>query len=120
MPKTLFVRIATGTLLLLCAVVLLSAQSGQPTADQPYAGDRNVTGSAPGATSLIVYDVTSSAKRYLGSSNSIDKDGNFAVAVNPPLVLDQKIVVVDSQGRSSAAITVITKSGPAGGPQESR
>jgi hypothetical protein len=66
---------------------------------------------------LTVYDVSSGGKRYLGSGSSIDKNGSFAVAVNPPLGLNQKIVVMDSQGRSSATLPVVAPTAPKGPPQ---
>jgi len=105
---------------LLAGAVVLLAQTVGPAADQPHAGDRNVTGSAPGATSLTVYDISSGGKRYLGSGSSIDKKGFFAVAVNPPLTLQQKLVVVDAQGHSSAAIAVIPQTLPTTPPHPPR
>lgn len=105
-------------LLLVLAIAALSANTADgPSMDQPYAGDRNVTGTDPGATSLTVYEVTADGKRYLGNGSSIDKDGVFAVAVNPPLNLGQQILVVDSQGRASSAVTVVSKTGPVTGPK---
>jgi hypothetical protein len=101
---------------LMAAAIVLLAQTVGPAADQPHAGDRNVTGTAPGATSLTVYDVSSGGKRYLGSGSSIDKKGFFAVAVNPPLTLQQKIVIVDAQGHASAAVAVIARTLPTAHP----
>ena len=45
----------------------------------------------------------------------MDQQGYYAVAVSPVLTNGQKIVVVDSQGRSSSIVTVVVKTGPAGG-----
>ena len=114
--RTRLGKISMWPLAALVAAVLALAQGSGPSPDQPHAGDHNVTGTAPGATSLIVYDVSSGGKRYLGSGSSIDKKGSFAVAVNPPLGVTQKIVVVDSQGRSSAIVPVVSRPAPKGPP----
>lgn len=83
--------------------------------DQPYAGDRNVTGQCvPGTAPLTVYEVAGTARNYLGKSSSVDQQGYYAVAVSPPLVNGQNLIVVDSQGRSSRVSLVIVKTGPAG------
>jgi hypothetical protein len=96
---------------------LLCAQVTEPALDQAYGGDRDVTGqAAPGSAPLTVYDATSNTKIYLGAGKSIDQQGYFAVAVDPPLVTGHRIVVTDSQGRSSAVMTVVAKSGPTGSP----
>jgi len=105
---------------LIAAGVVVLAQTAGPAADQPHAGDRNVTGTAPGASSLTVYDISSGGKRYLGSGSSIDKKGFFAVAVNPPLTVEQKIIVVDAQGHSSAAVAVIPPTLPTTPPHPPR
>ena len=108
------VGIVWATPLLIAAI--LFSQPTLPMVDQPYGGDRNVTGQCvPNSAPLSVYDVSSGTKVYLGSGKSIDQQGYFAVAVNPPLVSGMNIVVVDSQGRSSATTTVTRKTGPAGG-----
>ena len=108
-------RSLAWTTMLLAISALLSSQPPVPGIDQPYGGDRNVTGQGvPNSAPLTVYDVSSGAKVYLGSSKSIDQYGYYAVAVNPPLVSGHKIVVVDSQGRSSPTTSVGTKTGPAG------
>jgi hypothetical protein len=100
---------------LLVITTILFSQPTVPGIDQPYGGDRNVTGQGvPNSGPLTVYDVSSGTKIYLGSGKSIDQQGYYAVAVNPPLVPGHKIVVVDSQGRSSVTTSVGTKLGPAG------
>jgi hypothetical protein len=102
---------------LLVMTTILFSQPTVPGVDQPYGGDRNVTGQCvPNSGPLTVYDVSSGTKVYLGSSKSIDQQGYYAVAVNPPLVSGHQIVVVDSQGRSSATTSVGTKVGPTGPP----
>ena len=83
--------------------------------DQPYAGDRNVTGKGlPGTAPLTVYEMVGTARNYLGKSISMDQQGFYAVAVNPVLTEGQKIVVVDFQGNVSPVATVLVKTGPAG------
>src|SRR5438309_2035739 len=87
--------------------VLLHAQTSGVRVDQPRAGDRNVTGQGvPGSTPLTVYDVSNGRRNYMGRSASMDQHGFYAVAVNPPVNDGQKIIVVDSQGRSSLVATV--------------
>lgn len=94
---------------------VLLGQTPSVGVDQPHAGDRNVTGrGVPGSAPLTVYDVSGTSRNYLGKSNSVDQHGYYAIAVNPVLTNGQKIVVVDSQGRSSSIATVIKKTGPAG------
>jgi len=108
-------RLGVAAVLLLGAIAVLPGQAVAPSLDQPYAGDRNITGQAvPGAVPLTAYDMTTDTKVYLGSGKSADQQGYFAVAVAPPLILGHKIVVVDSQGRSSPTVTVAAKTGPAG------
>lgn len=112
--KTVLLRLSRVTLLL-GAAALLFAQITAPGIDTPYGGDRNVTGQGvPNSGPLTVYDVSSGTKSFLGSSKSIDQQGYYAVAVNPPLVTGHKIVVVDSQSRSSPVTIIGTKTGPAG------
>jgi cytochrome c peroxidase len=94
---------------------LLHGQTPAVVVDQPYAGDRNVTGQGvAGSAPLTGYEVSGTSRNYLGKSNSVDEQGYYAIAVNPVLINGWRIVVVDSQGRSSNIATVITKSGPAG------
>ena len=104
-----------AVLLLVVVSSLLLSQGTVAVIDQPHAGDRIVTGQGtPGAVPLTVYDTTSNTKIYLGSSKSVDQKGYFAIAVDPPLTVGQKIVVVDSQGRTSAGVTVVASSDPTG------
>lgn len=108
--------VVCATALLFVTTFLLS-QPTVPRIDPPYGGDRNVTGQGiPNSGPLTVYDVSSGTKAYLGNSKSIDQRGYYAVAVNPPLVSGHKIVVVDSQGRSSSMTRVGTKTSPTGPP----
>jgi hypothetical protein len=94
------------------AIILLAQSLG---IDQPYAGDRNVTGQGmPGSAPLTVYEVVGTSRNYLGKSNSVDQQGFYAVAVSPMLTDGQRIVVVDGLGRSSTVATVVVKTGPAG------
>jgi hypothetical protein len=107
-------RIAVAWLLIVVTATVLLGQVLPVVVDQPFAGDRNVTGQGvPGSAPLTVYD-SSNGRNYLGSGQSIDQQGYFAVAVNPPLTGGQKIVVVDSQGHSSAETIVTVKTGPTG------
>ena len=108
-------RITAALLLMSVTGIAMLAQSPSVGIDQPYAGDRNVTGQGvPASAPLTVYEVLGTNRNYLGKSSSVDQQGFYAVAVNPPLTNGQKIVVVDSQGRSSNVATVVTKTGPAG------
>ena len=101
--------------LIIAGGVTLYSQTASIGIDQAYGGDRNVTGQGvPGSAPLTVYDVTSGTRSYLGRSNSVDQQGFYAVAVDPPLSNGQKIIVVDAQNRSSDVAAVIAKSGPAG------
>jgi hypothetical protein len=94
---------------------VLLGQALSVAVDQPYAGDRNVTGQGvPGSAPLTVYEVLGTNRNYLGKSSSMDQQGVYAIAVNPILTNGQQIVVVDSQGGSSNITTVVTKTGPAG------
>jgi hypothetical protein len=91
------------------------SQTVSVSVDQPYAGDRNVTGqAASGSVPLTVYEVQGTARNYLGKSSSLDQQGFYAVGVSPVLIAGHQIVVVDAQGHSSGVITVVVKTGPAG------
>jgi hypothetical protein len=106
-----------GVLVLLSTIIVgdvLLGQTPQVVVDQAYGGDANVTGQGvPGSVPLTVFSMVGASRNFLGSSMSIDQQGYYAVAVNPVLVNGQQIIVVDSQGRSSAVVTVMAKSGPA-------
>jgi hypothetical protein len=109
------VSVAISSVLVLLAAAALVGQTLTISIDQPYAGDRNVTGQGiPGSAPLTAYDVTNGARNYLGKSSSVDQQGFYAIAVSPLLTNGQKIVVVDSQNRASAVVPVVVKSGPAG------
>jgi hypothetical protein len=108
-------RAGLGFALIVLTSLAILAQSLSISIDQPYAGDRNVTGQGiPGSAPLTAYDVTNGARNYLGKSSSVDQQGFYAIAVSPQLTNGQKIVVVDSQNRASAVVPVVVKSGPAG------
>lgn len=108
-------HVAVTLLLILGTGIVAIGQAPSLGVDQPYAGDRNVTGQgSPGSGPLTVYDVSGTSRNYLGKSTSVDQQGYYAIAVNPILATGQKIVVVDSQGRSSSIATVAVKTGPAG------
>ena len=108
-------NITVASLLVVLAGIILLGQTPSVGVDQPYAGDRNVTGQGvPGSAPLTVYDVSGTSRNYLGQSSSVDQQGYYAVAVNPVLTNGQQIVVVDAQGRSSSVATVVVKTGPAG------
>ncbi len=107
--------VADTSLLIIAIGTVLLGQSPSVGVDQPYAGDRNVTGQGvPDSAPLTVYEVSGNSRNYLGKSSSVDQQGYYAVAVNPLLTDGQKIVVVDSQGRSSSIATAVIKTGPAG------
>ena len=108
-------QIRRAILMAMLVTVAALCQTPAITTDQPYAGDRNVTGQGvPGSAPLTVYEVLGTSRNYLGKSSSVDQQGFYAIAVNPMLAKGQQIVVVDSQGRTSNITTVVTKSGPAG------
>ena len=90
------------------ATLLLFAQSA-PTLDQPYIGAVMVSGKAtPGQAPVVIYDTTNSTRSALGSSQSVDKMGNFAAMLNAPLIAGHSLVVVDRSGATSA-VMVVTK-----------
>ena len=106
---------AIVSLLIVVTGIMLLAQTPTVSVDQPYAGDRNVAGQGvPGSAPLTVYEVSGTGRNYLGKSSSVDQQGYYAVAVSPSLTNGQRIVVIDSQGRSSSPATVVIKTGPAG------
>ena len=97
--------------------LLVFGQGSTIVIDQPYAGDQNVTGQGvPGSAPLTAYALSGTTRSYIGKSSSVDQQGFYAIAVSPVLTNGQKIVVVDSQGRSSGVATAVTKAGPGGGP----
>lgn len=96
------------------AVTLIAQASSTPVLDPPHGGDRNVTGKAtPGSAPVTIYELSGAELNYLGSSKSMDDQGNFAVAVTP-LVLGKTIVAKDSSGRTSQPVVVTKMTGPAG------
>jgi hypothetical protein len=103
--------------LLLTSTLVLSAQS-PPVLDHGYTGAVTVSGKvAPGDGSVSIYDISNNPRTELGVSQSVDKDGNFAVTVNPALVSGHRIVVVDAKGATSEAMVVRSRpDGPAGPP----
>src|SRR5262245_54594297 len=107
---------AIGTLLILAALIL-TAQTTVPVLEPAFKGSGSVTGRAAVSSGPIeVYDVTYTPRTLLGKSNSMDRDGNFAVAVNPELILDHKIVAVDRSGRTSTEVTVVAPPAAPAGP----
>lgn len=103
--------------LLLTPTLVLGAQS-DPGLDQAYAGAVIVSGKvAPGNNSVSIYDVSNTPRIELGVSESVDKDGNFAVSIKPALISGHKIVAVDAKGAISEEMVVVSRpSGPAGPP----
>jgi hypothetical protein len=103
--------------LLLSAGLVLGAQS-KLVLDQGYAGAVTVSGKvAPGNGSVSIYDVSNTPRTELGVSESVDKNGNFAVTVKPALISGHKIVAEDAKGAISEEMVVISRpSGPAGPP----
>ena len=102
--KTL--HLALPLALLSLSAPLLLAQT-TPAVDQGYAGATMVSGHAtPSQAPVVIYDATTSTRTALGSSQSIDKMGNFAVMVTSPLIRGHSIIVVDRSGATSAAMVV--------------
>jgi hypothetical protein len=103
--------------LFLIATLIVDAQAA-PVLDQGYVGAVTVSGRvAPGNGSVSIYDISNTPRTELGVSQSVDKDGNFAVTVKPALISGHKIVVVDEKGATSEEMVVATRpSGPAGPP----
>ena len=103
--------------LLLTATLVLGAQS-KPVLDQGYAGAVTVSGKvATGNGSVSIYDISNTPRTELGESQSVDKDGNFAVTIKPALISGHKIVAVDEKGATSEEMVVAPRpSGPAGPP----
>ena len=100
------------------AMVCLAQAPAAPVLNQGTAGDRTVAGqAAPGSDPIQIYDTSYPTRTPIGQGKtSMDSEGNFAVSVDPPLVLGHKIVAVDKHGRSSAPMTV-EDSDPAVKPQ---
>ena len=97
------------------AVALLVAQS-LPVLSPAFTGAATVSGKvAPGAGPVTIYDLSYPAKTQLGSSQSVDGSGNFAVSVKPPLIVGHQIVAVDATGSTSVPVVVAKPpAGPAG------
>src|SRR5262245_40051362 len=99
--KNLIVSFTLAALSVLAPVVL-GRQLNPPVLDQAYAGAVTVSGKiTPGDGPVSIYDVSTAPRIALGVSESIDKDGNFAVAVKPALISSHKIVAVDAKGNTS-------------------
>jgi hypothetical protein len=105
---------ALAAFLVLAAPILI-ARAG-PVLDQGYAGTVTVSGNGASTNGPVtIYDISYPASVKLGESQSIDAYGNFAVTVEPSLILGHRIVAVDASGARSAAMDVVAPpSGPAG------
>jgi len=99
--------VSTGFLV---AITLQLFAQATPVLDQGYAGSLMVSGRAsPDRIPLTIYDASHQRRTALGVSKSIDREGNFAVAIAPALILSHTIIVVDSAGDSSPAMTVVAR-----------
>ncbi len=88
-----------------------------PTIKPPTAGDSTVNGNAtPDATPITIYDTSYPAHTALGKGTSIDRSGNFAVAVSPKLINGHRLMAVDNKGRSSQIVVVSPPSSAVAGP----
>src|SRR2546425_3562438 len=88
------------------ATLVLVAQSA-PALDQGYTGAVTVSGRvAPGSGPVTIYDISYPVQTKLGISQAIDRDGNFAASIKPPLILGHQIVAVDTNGTTSDAMIV--------------
>jgi hypothetical protein len=101
---------------LFAAVFALIAQS-LPSLGPCYAGAVVLSGKiAPGAGPVAIYDLSYPAQTKLGSSQSVDANGNFAVSVKPPLILGHHIVAVDANGVTSVPTVVTNQPANPAGP----
>ena len=106
-------RLLTSAMFVLGASLVLGAQSAL-LVNQGYTGDVTVTGAiTPGQAPVTIYDISYPVRTKLGSSQSVDKNGVFAVGVKPPLILNHQIIAVDASGSTSQIMVVAA---PAGGP----
>ena len=101
---------------LVAAVALLStwnaglARAQDPVLDQTFAGSVVVTGLAqPGSGPITILNTSYTVPAPIGSGNSMDVDGNFAVILSPPPIEGNTIVARDAQGRESLAMTVLSR-----------
>lgn len=93
------------------------AEEGDPVLNQPCIGDRVVTGRAdPVSTPITILETSLGSSVTLGSSVSIDMEGNFAVSVEPPLVEGQTIIAADAVGRRSEPLAVALPPPSGAGP----
>jgi hypothetical protein len=87
---------------------LASAQD--PVLDQPFAGSVVVTGQAePGSGPITILNTSYTVPASIGSRNSMDADGYFAVTLSPPPFEGNTIVARDAQGRESAVMTALSR-----------
>jgi len=108
MKKRMLKFLISG-LMLSCVTLFLLAQNA-PVLDQGYAGAAMVSGKvSPGQGTVTIYDTSNQARIFLGTSQSIDSSGKFAVAINSPLILGHSIVVVDQNGATSPAMVVAAR-----------
>ena len=115
--RIIFVFAAAAAVAAVAAAATFAQAPNAPALNQGFAGDRTVSGrAAPGSGPIKVYDVSTTPRTEVGQGEtSMDSTGNFAVSVDPPLVLGHRIVAVDKQGRSSAPM-IVADTGPAAGP----
>lgn len=102
-----------------CVLTITQVLVAQSTAivHQGYAGAAIVAGKvAPGRQQVTIYDLSYPARTKLGVSESVDKQGNFAVTVKPPLLINHRIIAVDENGATSPAMTVAAPPRSPAGP----
>lgn len=101
--------------ILLCSLfaAIVLAQSGAPTVDPAYGLDTYLTGNAAvGSGPVVAYDVTYPARARLGEG-TVDENGKFAISVDPPLKVGNRIIVENAAEVGSSPIVV---QGPRPGP----
>ena len=78
------------------------------TVDTVYDSTAVVTGQAdPTLGPFVVYDMSYEVPAAIGRSNVVDTNGNYAIAVTPPLMDGNSILVEDAQGNQSQPIEIL-------------
>lgn len=109
--------LALTALLILLALFLYA--DATPVLNQGYVGAVTVAGTvAPGNGPVSIFDLSYPTRTQIGASNSIDANGNFAAAVNPPLILNHNLIAVDAHGVASQVMIVATRPSSPVGPGE--
>ena len=99
-----FLLVSAGAVLFLAPTV--DAQTA-PSLKPAFSGAIAVAGAAArGVHEVSIYDLSYLTEKKLGTSSSVDRNGNFVVVVKPPLIVGHQIVAVDSFGSKSNVMVV--------------